>query len=253
MIPSDTAQIEVLVHRPHGEEVLPAVVLVHGGSFAFGSTHDHAHFALAKSRAESGYVVVDVEYRLAPEYPFPAALNDVVAAIRWVRDSASQLRIRPDAILADGISSGGGLAAGAALVLRDAGEDALAGLVLECPSIDLRPSAAWREEFQQWNSLPRRDVVRSIYLQDTAPDHPRASPACEESLDGLPPVHIATAEVDPLTPAAENFAARLREASVPVTVSRHLGVTHGSFLIRGLASSAEWEADVAAAFERMRG
>lgn len=238
--------VRVRILRLPGIEAPPVVVLVHGGGFAFGSIDDESHVAAARARVvATGCAVVDVDYRLAPEHPFPAGLGDVEAVLSWLVASGAELDLDVGRIVLDGISSGAALAVAA--VLSPGGRDAApVGLVLEMPSLDLRENGHWLEQFAHIGGVAPRSAVRSFYLAGSDPEDPRVSPIAAD-VSGLPPTHIMTAEFDPLREAAEVFATRLRAGRVSVTGSRHFGATHGSATLTGAWRGARlWEAEVAA-------
>lgn len=219
---------------PHG-----TVVRVHGGGFVFGSVDEPGAVAMASRRAaRTGATVIDVDYRLAPEHPFPAAVVDVVDALRRVLD-----RRAPGGVVLEGVSSGAGLAVAAALQVA-VGGCPLAGLVLQIPSLDLRPEAPWLAAFAHIGGLSPRDLVREQYLQGADPADPMASPAAGD-LRALPPTHVITAEFDPLREVGERFVDALRRSGVPVTATRHLGAAHGSGDLTGVSRDARlWQSEV---------
>ncbi len=231
------------VHRTAG-----AVVLLHGGGFAFGSITEQQNVATARGRARgTGAAVFDVEYRLAPDAPFPAAVEDVVDVVTHLHEAAARFDIDGDRIVLDGVSAGAGLAAAAALELTRAGDSPLCGLVLEIPSIDLRPSAPWVADFARDSGLAERSAVRDYYLRGADPTDPRASPAAGD-LSRMPRTHVITAEFDPLRAAGEDFVDRLRVAGVSVTATRHLGAAHGSHNLTAVSRDARlWHDEVDAA------
>ncbi len=224
--------------------VAPVVLLVHGGGYAVGSVDDLETVAMARSRVRgTGAVVLAVDYRLAPESPFPAAVDDVTGVVRHVLEHAAELRVDAAAIVLEGISSGAALVAAAALH-HPPDVAALAGLVLEIPSLDLRPGAPWVAEFAAASGLMDRASVRDLYLQGADPGDPRASPAAGD-LSRLPPTHVMTAECDPLRDVGEEFVRAARAAGASVSATRHLGAVHGSLNLAGVSRGARlWQAEV---------
>lgn len=203
------------------------VVLAHGGGYTSGSVDDSESIAMACSRALGiGATVLDVDYRLAPEHPFPAAVDDVTAVIREVEGP----------VVLNGVSSGAGILAGALTALPTGTAD---GVVLEIPSVDLRPDAPWLSEFD--TGLAPRSAVRDQYLQGADSADPRASPAAAE-LSHFPPAYVLVAEHDPLRAVGERFAAALPDAELDVV----FGATHGSHLI-----SPYWNRRVNAVIRQM--
>ena len=228
-LPGPAGGIPVRVYRPEAAGTPPALVYFHGGGWVMCNldTHDGSVRKLANA---SGCLVVSVDYRLAPEHPFPAALEDCYAATRWVAAHARSLGARPGPLAVAGDSAGGNLAAAVALLARERGGPELALQLLVYPITDCdldRPS--YRENGEGF--LLTRDATAWFweqYVPDAAARrNPLAAPMAAEDLSGLPPACVITAEYDPLRDEAEAYAARLREAGVPVTCTRYPGMIHG--------------------------
>ncbi|WP_067707165.1 alpha/beta hydrolase [Nocardia yamanashiensis] len=207
----------------------PAVVYLHGGGFVLG-TLDGADELCRAIAAGSGWTVISLEYRLAPENPYPAALHDCVDAFDWLVRNATELGLDPDRIAIAGDSAGGNLAAALCLHRRDAGRRLPRTQILAYPAVDdTFTSPAWTE-FADAPLLSAADA-RWCWEQYVGPDHPGgdqlAAPLRAATLRDLPPALILTAEVDPLRDDAEAYAARLWRDEVPVTLTRHSGVFHG--------------------------
>ena len=244
----DGATIGARVYTPEGGDgPFPCVVYLHGGGWVIGDleTHDHLCRALAKG---AGAVVVSVDYRLAPEVRFPAAADDCYAATRWVAANGAELGIDPQRIAVAGDSAGGNLAAVVAQMARDRGGPQIAFQLLLCPVTDYGFDTASYRENADGYLLTKNAMVWfwHHYLAEPAAQgrDPRASPMRAESLAGLPPAHVVTAEYDPLRDDGEAYAARLREAGVPVTQRRYEGQIHnfyamGHVLERGAAACDE--------------
>jgi len=215
----------------------PLVVFFHGGGFVIGDldTHDGTCRILA---TRTGAVVVSVDYRLAPEHRFPAALDDGVAALTWAATAASTFGADPARLAVAGDSAGGNLAAAAAQRARDAGAPALAAQALVYPVVDFttaRPSVADNGE----GYLLTADAMAWFaeqYLGDAPRDDPGASPLLGR-LTGLPPAVVATAEFDPLRDEGRAYAAALSGAGVAVDHLEFPGLVHG-FLGLGALSPA---------------
>jgi acetyl esterase len=212
-----------------GPTPLPLLVYFHGGGWVRGDldTHDNTCRFLAK---HAGVLVLSVDYRLAPEHLFPAAVDDAFAAFRFAVDNAKELGADPAAVAVGGDSAGGNLTAAVAQLAVADGGPVPAFLLVIYPATDF--STKWRshELFREGFFLTERhmDWYRSRYLpdEDAALD-PRASPLLAEDVSGLPPAYIVTAGFDVLRDEGEAYADRLREAGVPVALRRHRGLIHG--------------------------
>jgi acetyl esterase/lipase len=188
-------------------------------------------------------VVVAVDYRLAPEHPFPAPLEDSYAGLVWTAKNADALGIDPDRIAIHGISAGGGLCAGLALLARDRGEPAIAFQYLGVPEVDDRldtPSMRAFADTPIWN-LPRAEVSWDAYLgagKRGRPDvSPYAAPARATDLAGLPPAYVSVMEFDPLRDEGIAYATALLHAGVSVELHLFPGTFHGSSLVEDAAVS----------------
>jgi acetyl esterase/lipase len=245
--PADAPQLTVRVYQPVGVEApLPAVLYLHGGGFCFGSIETEHAGAMATAHG-AGALVVSVEYRLAPEHPFPAAVEDAYAALSWLAAEAPALGVDPARIAVMGQSAGGGLAAGLALLARDRGGPPLCFQALGIPELDHRLETASMREFLDTPLWNRPNAVMSWrhYLGEQAGEaSPYASPAVAKDLRGLPPAYISTMEFDPLRDEGIEYALRLLQAGVPVELHQYPGTFHGSGLVAGAAVSrraqAEW-------------
>lgn len=256
-IPGPGGAIRLRVYTPEGGGPRPALVYFHGGGWVLCDldTHDVPCRAVAR---QSGAVVVSVDYRLAPEHKFPAAVEDVCAATSWVATSAGRLGIDPRRIAVGGDSAGGNLAAVVALKCRDHGGPALALQVLVYPVTNLASfdTPSYRE-FAEGYFLSKAEMewFRGHYL--ARPDdaaHPYASPLLAPDLGGLPPALIITAECDPLRDEGEAYAQRLAQAGVQVTCTRYPGTIHPFCSLAGvLPQGGEAIAQVAAAVRGMGG
>ncbi|HEY3899019.1 MAG TPA: alpha/beta hydrolase [Chthoniobacter sp.] len=209
--------------------VLPVLVFYHGGGWMLGSldTHDWICRSIAN---KADCAVVSVDYRLAPEHPFPAAYDDALAAIHWVIAHAETLRIDPARVSVGGDSAGGNLAAAVALALRDEKGARLRSQILIYPSVDLSLSGNYYGRFTK-NLILTDDSVRSSierYVPDAAQRKDwRASPLLAPSLKGLPPTLFILAGYDPLCAEGEAYAARLEKEEVAATIKHFPGQMHG--------------------------
>jgi acetyl esterase len=227
--PSEAGQQPLRVYTPVGDGPFPLVVWIHGGGFVMGGDLPIWDGPCSQLAADVGAVVVSVGYRLAPEDPFPAAVNDSFAALRHVAAQAAELRGDPARIAVFGGSAGGNLAAVVALRARDEGGPALVYQVLLVPTVVAsgEPTGS-RRDFGSGYGLDGIPQMLAAYLPDPAQRaNPWASPLLAPSLAGLPPALVLTAEFDPLRDEGEAYAARLREAGVPVTLRRFDGAIHG--------------------------
>jgi acetyl esterase len=233
-IPGPVGDIPIRVYRPDEAGPRPGVVYFHGGGFVICDLDSHDGAARRITNA-LGAVVVSVDYRLAPEHPWPAAADDAYAATRWVGDHADELGIDPDRLVVAGDSAGGNLTAVVAQMARDQGGPPLAFQLLVYPVIDL---GATRSEYpsQRENAegyfltVGHMEWYRRQYLSDDAHgEEPYASPIKAPSLAGLPPACIITAEMDPLRDEGEAYGRALEAAGVPVTIHRAPGMFHGFF------------------------
>ena len=204
------------------------VVYFHGGGWTVGSldSHDQTCRFLA---AESGAAVLSVAYRLAPEHPFPAPLEDALAAYRWGVAHAGDLGAEPGRVAVAGDSAGGNLAAVVAgLAAGDDPPPAMQALIYPvCDASRKHPS---RRLFAEGYYLTDREMdwYEANYLADgDDPADPRVSPLCAEDLSGLPPAYLAVAGFDPLRDEGLAYAERLREAGVAVECRLHRGLVHG--------------------------
>ncbi len=240
---SPSSSIPVRVYRPaasDSRECLPGVVYFHGGGWVLGDldTHDEICRALANL---AGCAVVSVDYRLAPEHKFPAAVDDAVEATCWVSRMAPTLGIDPARLAVAGDSAGATLAAVVALTLRDMQGPALSMQVLVYPSTDLATATASHDEFAEGYGLTRDNTLwfRNAYLAGEADALDwRASPLRAQSFAGLPSAYIIAAGFDPLRDEAHLYAQRLQEAGVAVTYELFEGMIHGFLSMSGVIAAA---------------
>jgi acetyl esterase len=225
-----------------GSGPYPLLVFFHGSGFVLCSldTHDGICRQLC---AGAGYVIVSVDYRLAPEAKFPAATEDCLFATRWAADHAAELNARSNCIVVGGDSAGGNLAAVTALRVRDEGGPALAGQLLIYPVVDYHtPGTPSYLDNAEGYGLSRAGMIWfwDQYLGSAADAaHPHASPLRAASLDRLPKALVYTAEFDPLRDEGEAYGARLEAAGVPVRSIRWDGMNHGFFGLAGWVTKAD--------------
>ncbi len=252
-IPGPGGEIPIRIYSDGHGGLRPALVYFHGGGFVFGNldTHDAVCRALAK---ESGAVVISVDYRLAPEHKFPAAVEDSLAATLWVVANAERLGIDANRIAVGGDSAGGNLATVIAMRCRDAGGPALAAQVLLYPVTDVSSfDTGSHRDFAEGYFLTRgaMEWFTGHYLaSDDQKGHPHVSPLRAPNLSGLPPALVITAEFDPLRDEGEAYAQRLQQAGVPVTVTRYPGMIHGFVSMLGVLAGGRQAIKEAADFTK---
>jgi acetyl esterase len=224
-----TETMTVRIYSPVGVRTLsPAVVFFHGGAFVMGDLESE-HPRCLRYAANAGCVVVSVDYRLAPEHPFPAPLEDCYSALLWVHDHAAELGIDTDRIAVAGASAGGALAAATTLLSRDRGGPTIELQILIYPVIDNRknsPSVAQFHDTPVWDSV-NNEAMWDQYGGGEVPQSKYAAPGLEENLAGLPTACIVTAGYDPLRDEAIEYASRLLHNGVPVELHQVAGAYHG--------------------------
>jgi acetyl esterase len=254
-VPGPAGDIPLRVYTPEGRGPLPILIFFHGGGWVIGNleTHD-AVCRLLTNRA--GCLVASVDYRLAPEHPFPAAAEDAYAATRWVARSAATIGGDPARVAVGGDSAGGNLAAVVSLMARDRGGPSLVHQLLVYPVTDAPgETGSYRDNSEGY--FLTAAAMRWFWNHYTGgAENPLDAYACPlraTNLRGLPPALVITAEFDPLRDEGEAYAARLRAAGVPVRMTRYPGMIHGFFgmgslLDQGKAAIAEAVKSLRSAF-----
>jgi acetyl esterase len=247
----DDPDVPVRVYRPHAPRnpPVPGVLMIHGGGFVVGNVAGE-HVGAARMALDSGAVVVSVDYRLAPEHPYPAGVHDCYAALRFLHDEGGALGVDTGRLAVVGGSAGGGLAAATALLARDLGGPPLCFQMLHIPELDDRldtPSMRAFVDSPVWNR-PLAEISWRAYLGELwgAADVPAyAAPARATDLSGLPPAYISTAEHDPLRDEGIMYAMRLLQAGVSVELHHFPGTFHGSAMVTTaeVSKRAQREAD----------
>jgi monoterpene epsilon-lactone hydrolase len=220
-----------------GTDAGRVLLFLHGGGFEFGSVRSDGELAARLGRA-GGMRVLFPEYRLAPEHHFPAAIDDVVAAWRWLRTNQG---LDADSIAVAGDSAGGGLAVALLVAIRDAGEALPAAAVLMSPTVDLTSSGASMTERVEQDPLSTPDMLRQFaadYLAGADPRTPLASPLFA-SLAGLPPLLVLVGTADLLLSDSERLAAAAAEAGVDVALQIGEGLPHVYPIMLGTPEAAE--------------
>ncbi|WP_370325560.1 alpha/beta hydrolase [Euzebya sp.] len=229
-----------------GRPTLPTVVFFHGGGWVIGDLDSHDDLCRRIAQVLPA-VVLAVDYRLAPEHPFPDPVEDAVDATRWACAHVDDLGGDPDAVVVAGDSAGGALATVTARRARDAGTPAIAAQLLLYPVTDLTMSTRSYVEMASGYGLTAATMAWFLRHYDAPADDPDASPSAASDLSGLPPAVVSTASHDPLRDEGDAYAAALRAAGVPTTHLRHHGLVHAYALMEAVAPAIEaTEADLRA-------
>ncbi len=247
-IPGPDREIRVRVYYPSGNKPFPVLMYFHGGGWVLDSldTHDHVCRALCGG---AGCIVVSVDYRLAPENKFPAAVSDCYQATRWVSENSDALEVDPSKIALGGDSAGANLAIAVSTTARDIGKPRISFQLLVCPVTDL--SSFDRDSYKRYAdgyflTLGQMKWFKELYLE--SPDDvydPKVSPLLARDLGGLPASLIITSEFDPLRDEGEKYAQRPQSQGIPVQCSRYNGMIHDFFLLLGLVDRARYAMDEA--------
>jgi acetyl esterase len=234
--PREIAGVPCEVITPPGEGARPVLIWIHGGGWVVGTAAEST-VTCQRLAVGAGCIVVNVDYRLAPEHPFPAAPDDCTAVARWVLDHAAELGGDPARVAIGGDSAGGNLSAVVA--------NEVPGLVFQLlvyPATDLTFSSPSIDENGDGYLLTKAAMewFTGHYLCGADPKDPRCSPlhADDTAVAAAPPAHVITAEFDPLRDEGEAYAARLTEAGVAATVTRYDGQIHAFFTLPAMLPSA---------------
>lgn len=228
-IPGPAGEIPVRIYEPDGNGPFPPLVFFHGGGWILGGLETHDALCRALTNA-SEFVVIAVDYRLAPEHRFPAALEDCYAATQWVATNAASVGATQNALATVGESAGGTLAAGVALLARDRNGPEIDHQTLVYPPTSYAFDTDSYEENAQGYFLTREDMKRfwSGYLRSELDGrHPYASPLRAETLDELPPSLVVTCGFDPVRDDGRAFAQRLQNADVSTRLVQYDEMIHG--------------------------
>jgi acetyl esterase len=242
-IPSPSGAIPARIYTPtklrQANGLAPCLVFFHGGGWVIGDLDSH-DVVCRKLAHEGELIVISVDYRLAPEHKFPAAVDDAITATRWIAANAKQLGIDAKRLMVGGDSAGGNLAAVVALHARDHGGPAIAGQMLVYPGTEMaRTHPSHREP--ETSVLLTHSVIGwflNNYMGDADISDWRASPARAKTLAGLPPAYVLTAGADPLRDEGDEYAARLKQAGVAVAYKHFPGQFHGFFTMGKLLNQA---------------
>ncbi|MFC8827379.1 alpha/beta hydrolase [Streptomyces sp. NPDC057137] len=240
--PQGASDVLVRIYVPDVAAAPVGILDVHGGGFILGDL-DSSHADNIAIARGVGAVVVSVDYRLAPENPFPAGLDDCYAALAWFSDHAAEFGVDPQRIAIHGGSAGGGLCAALALLARDRRGPSIAFQYLGIPELDDRLDTGSMTTFGDTPTWNRPAAVRSwdAYLgkgrRGTHDISPYAAPARAGDLSGLPPAYISAKEFDPLRDEGIAYATALLAAGIPVELHLFPGTFHGSAAITDAAVS----------------
>lgn len=236
-IESNGLHIPVRIYTPDAPGPLPMLLYFHGGGWVLSNLDTHDSLC-RKITNRAQCIVISVDFRLAPEHKFPAAAEDSFAATCWVAEHATELYGDAQRIAVAGDSAGGNLAAVVALMARDQNKPALSYQVLIYPVTDYHtPGTPSYFELGKGYNLTREEMIwfwRSYLANEQDAQNPYAVPMHAQSLRGLPPAFIITAEYDPLRDEGEAYAAHLRESGVPVILKRYPGMLHGFVNMSGI-------------------
>ncbi|WP_214821897.1 MULTISPECIES: alpha/beta hydrolase [unclassified Exiguobacterium] len=241
-IPSVDGNIPARLYRPHHTEPVPAILFFHGGGF-FGGTLETIENPCKLLAERANAVVISVDYRLAPEHPFPAGLNDCDRAFEWVYDNASELNILKNRIGVAGDSAGGNLATACGLMEQERGTARIRYQALIYPVVNLGsiPTDDFEWTLDAYDISHHHDLIRGVVLALADPDsllndlylqgktdvtHPLVSPLFADDVSGLPPTLIVTAEYDYLRLEGEAYARKLSGAGVPTRLIQYRGMDH---------------------------
>jgi acetyl esterase len=253
LVPGLGGDIAVRIYRPTEDPVLPVLVYFHGGGWMFGDLDVHDDICRSFANA-AGCIVVSVDYRLAPEHRFPAAVDDAFAATSWVHAHAAELGVDRARVAVGGDSAGGNLAAVVSLLARDTGSPPLVFQLLICPVTDHEFESASMGDNAEGYFLERASMQHfyDLYLhsEDDGDDW-RVSPIRAPDLTRLPPTLMMTAEFDPLRDQGEEYARRLADAGVRVVSRRYDGVFHDFIVMHAAMDTGQQAFDDAVAALRV--
>lgn len=228
--PGGAPDVRIRIYMPKERNGAgPGFVNFHGGGFVLGDLESEHPRCLIMA-AQGGAVSIGVDYRLAPENPFPAGVEDCYAALQWVVEHARELKIDPARIAIGGCSAGGNLTAAVALMARDRAGPRVALQMLFYPVIDDRCNTRSMLDgagLYIWDYQNSLDMWEHYIGQDRSMVSPYAAPARADDLSGLPPAYVMTCEHDPLRDEALIYATRLLQAGVPVDLHNYPGTVHG--------------------------
>tara|TARA_R110002072_G_scaffold64_6_gene378 strand:- start:18787 stop:19698 length:912 start_codon:yes stop_codon:yes gene_type:complete len=239
--------VPIRLYRPTPGDNKPCLIFFHGGGWVIGDldTHDAPCRMLAKA---SDVVVIAVDYRLAPEHPFPAPFDDCYGAFNWIHGHADELGIDAAKLAVGGDSAGGNLAAALCLKVREESGPKIQHQLLIYPVTDAAMDTASYTDNAEGYMLTRATMIWFFdhYVSGEQRRNPLVSPLLAEDLSGLPPATVFTAEFDPLRDEGEAYAKRLEAAGVRTLAKRFDGQVHGFFTMTDVMPEAQEAVDLAA-------
>ena len=238
--PADDILVRLYNPSASDDKELPIMVFVHGGGWVFGDLESHDHVCRALAH-EAGCLVLAVDYRLAPEYPFPAGLEDCMAVLAWVSGNAASLGADSEKLAIGGDSAGGNLSAVMAQEAQKNGGPNIAFQLLLYPATDFLADNNSLRDNAEGYLLTKEAITRfaDLYLRDGQDRRdPRISPIYGD-LAGLPPAHVITAEFDPLRDEGATYAEAMKSAGVDVTYAMYPGMVHGFMRMGAIVDNAQ--------------
>jgi len=243
-IPGPAGEIPIRIYIPVENEVLPVTLFYHGGGWVQGNIDSHDN-VVRYMAARSGSIMVSVDYRLAPENPFPAAVEDAYAALKWAVDNATSFSGDPSKIAVMGDSAGGNLSAVVSMMARDKKGPKISRQVLVYPATNLNTlDTDSYTFFGEGFMLTKKEIewFRAHYLPNKSDwSNPMASPLLAKDHSNLPPATIITAQMDPLSDEGKQYADKLEQSGVDVRYRRFEGMIHG-FISAGKVLNQAYEA-----------
>ena len=235
-IPGEGGAISIRLYHPSRKQPLPMLIYFHPGGYVKGDieSHDPLYRAMANS---AEVIVIAVDYRLAPEHPYPAALEDGYSALKWAEEHGRDYGGDPKRIAVGGESSGGNLAAALAILARDRGGPHICYQALIYPPLDYTNSLPSHKEFREGYLLDEDSIL--WYASQYVPEgvekaSPLISPLFVENVEGLPPTLLLTCGYDPLRDEGEAYADKLKKDGIPTKYHCYKGMAHGFFQLSGV-------------------
>ena len=243
-IKRDEGDLPIRIYMPEGSAPFPVFVYFHGGGFVYGNLDTHDTICRIICR-ETSQLVIAVDYRLAPEHPFPAAPNDAYYATSWISGNAKKWNGDAKKLTVGGDSAGGNLAAAVALMSKENGGPKISNLIMLYPATDMRKGVkqqlypSYKANGQGYFLTEQTmSLYGQLYLQNPADaEHKYASPLLVEDVSGFPRTLLITAEYDPLRDEGEQYIAKLHQAGVEVELFRASGLIHGFFNLFGMMNA----------------